>query len=117
MDIAAALFISLVTLASMALADPSQTRGEAAQMNVRIGLQKAIVSAVEKAGVLVLASGRLSDICASLAVYSNETVSFNAVLDGEQCMVPERGVTMSNLTMSFPRRRVVLEAWSLGSAE
>jgi hypothetical protein len=78
-------------------------------------LQRAMVAIVGQIGASLLANGKLSQICAALDVYSNATVTYNAVLDGEQCRTQMTMAAASNLTMSFEGRRVVLEAWSAGS--
>jgi uncharacterized membrane protein len=116
LDIAVGLVISLIAVASMALTDPAQTRGQADQLYKEIRLQRAIVVIVGKIGVVLLANGKISQICDSLDYYSNATILFNAVLGREQCRAPKTLVTESNLTVSFPGRLVVLEAWSTGSA-
>ena len=116
LDIGTALVISLLSLVAMGMTDPSQTRGQASQMQSQIQLQRAIIAMVDESGIGLFAGGKLSEICAALKAYSNATVSFNAILYGDQCRFAESGATVSSLTVSFTGRRVVVEAWNTGSA-
>ncbi len=91
----------------------------AAQRSVdRARLRDGLSTVVNTYGLYWLQQSTPSGICAELAMISNSTVSFSAIVDGTRCAAAhgQLGGTVANLTVRFSSRLVDLESWYTGRA-
>ncbi len=114
LDVAVAVIIGLSAFVSLDAFSPTANVAASYALERQASARDSLSALIASPGVAWLQSASMAQTCALLASLSNNSVVFSATQGAVACRgAPAGAVASANLTLSFPSRTLVLEAWAI----
>lgn len=112
LDVAAAFAIGLLAVATLSVWTPAPFDALTRASRQQAAAAQGLYDFVSAAGLPFLQDSTMSQLCAALLGASNSTLQMTAVAGTQGCgRLPPPGQAYANLTLAFPTRTLVLQAW------
>jgi hypothetical protein len=112
LDLAVAALIGAASIASFWVWNPGGYGLQSWRAQEETNLDVFLTNHVNTFGLLLLQDANFHDLCMQIVSLSNSTLAVSAILNSTPCAPqPTPHAVTANLTLGFPSRVVVIEAW------